>query len=262
MIEPPAYTGLTPSELAPTSLKLLEGSSLRLEGSSTKPLKGVRLHIEGTEESVSLVVDSKDATRFSGTIPVPADGWKSLSLNLVGTDGDESANDAVYPVEIVRDRPPTVTLHMPKDESSTVVANDKVPIVFEAVDDFGFSSARLVYQVFRMLPDGNSEQAGEGEIGLEPTPGEKTWKHRLNWNLGLLMPPVTTGYNISFSIEITDNKAEVPGTGHSSQYTLNVISEQEKRLELLELLGTKASEIERLYEQQKSIHSRMEGNIQ
>lgn len=256
---PPAYTGLPETEVPPTAMKLLEGSTLRMQGISSKPLRGGQVRIKGADAEIPLKLVPTDAACFTCEIPVPAEGWKSLAVHLTGLDGDESSGDPVYPVELIRDRPPTVTLHTPKDETSTVVANDRVPIDFEAVDDFGFTSATLVYQVFRLLPDGGTEQAAEGRVPMETPTGKRVWKHRFSWDLGLLMPTVTTGYSISFSIETTDNKTPEPGTGHSATHTLNVISEQAKRLELLELLAAKAAEIEQLYEQQKAIQSRTEG---
>jgi hypothetical protein len=161
-------------------------------------------------------------------------------------------------VELIRDRAPAVTIHTPKDEASTVIANDTVPIAFEVGDDFGIHSAKLVYRVFRVMPDGSTEEGGDGEVLLVVPTGRTTWKHFFSWNLGLLAPQVSTDYSITFWIEATDNHADTPATNRSAERTLKVISEQEKRLELVELLGQKAAEIERLYEQQRSVNDRLE----
>ena len=255
---PPAYTKLPTRELWPTSLKLLEGSTLRVEGAASKGLRAGQIRIQGLDKPVALTVDPADNKHFLTEVPVPGSGWKSLSVHLEGSAGDGSVNDPVYPVELLRDRPPTVTLSEPKDETVTVIANDRVPVGFEASDDFELTSAVLLYRVFRLLPDGGTETAGGGKVPLQVPPGERVWQHRFSWNLGLLVPAVTAGYNIIFWIEATDNNSLAPATGRSSEHTIRVISEQEKRLELLELLDRKAAEIERLYEQQRAINGRTE----
>lgn len=256
---PPAYTKLPEIELSPTSLKLLEGSTLRIEGTATKNLRGGQVRIQGQETAVDLTVDDGNAKQFCVAIPVPGSGWKSLTVHLESTDGIGSVGDPVYPIELRRDRPPTVTITLPKDDTITVIANDSVPIGFEVNDDFELTSVVMLYRVFRQLPDGNLETTGEGKVPLAVPPGGRAWKHRFTWNLARLVPAITTGYNIIVWIEATDNNDITRATGRSAERTIRVISEQEKRLELLELLGRKAAEIEQLYEQQRAINSRTEG---
>ena len=255
---PPAYTKLPETVLSATALKLLEGSTLRVEGVASKELRGGQVRIQGLESLVELAIDSFDSKRFLAKIPVPGAGWKSLTVHLEGTAGDGSVGDPVYPIELRRDQPPTVALTAPKDETITVIANETVPIAFEANDDFELPSAVLRYRIFRLMPDGSTDDAGTGKIPLKVPPGERVWRHRFAWNLGLLVPAVTAGYSIGFWLEATDNNGVAPATGRSAEYTIRVISEQEKRLELLDLLGRKAAEIERLYEQQRAINQQTE----
>ncbi|MEK7953579.1 DUF4175 family protein [Luteolibacter sp. Y139] len=254
---PPAYTGLSESELTPTSLKLLEGSTLRIEGTATRPLRAGELRIGGVAQALPLTIEA-DRRSFRAEVAVSSEGWKSLGIHMTSNEEVESVKDPVYPVELVRDRAPAVTIHTPKDEASTVIANDTVPVSFEVSDDFGIHTAKLVYRVYRMMPDGSTEEGEEGQVPLAVPPGKTTWKHTFSWNLALLVPEVSTGYSITFSIEATDNHADAPRIGRSAERTLKVVSEQEKRLELLELLGQKAAEIERLYEQQRSVNERLQ----
>jgi hypothetical protein len=255
---PPAYTKRPETVLSATTLKLLEGSTLRVEGVASKELRGGQVRIQGAEIPVALEIDFFDSKRFLAEIPVPGSGWKSLTVHLEGTAGDGSVSDPIYPIELRRDGPPTVTLTAPKDETITVIANEAVPIAFEANDDFELTSTVLHYRIFRLMPDGSTDDAGTGKIPLKVPPGERVWRHRFAWNLGLLVPAVTTGYSIGFWLEATDNNGVAPATGRSAEYTIRVISEQEKRLELLDLLGRKAAEIERLYEQQRAINQQTE----
>ncbi|MCX6878675.1 MAG: hypothetical protein NTW21_33415 [Verrucomicrobia bacterium] len=259
VVVPPAYTKLPETELSPTALKLLEGSTLRIEGTASKDLRAGQVVIQGRDNPLELTVGAADRKHFMAAIPVPGSGWRSLAVHLIGSAGDGSVGDPEYPVELLRDRTPTVTITQPKDETVTVIANDSVPIEFEANDDFELTSATLFYRVFRLLPDGGTEAADTGKIPLHVPPGSRSWQHRFSWNLALLVPPVLTGYKIILWIEATDNNGIAPATGRSAERTIRVISEQEKRLELLELLGRKAAEIEQLYQQQRAINSHTEG---
>jgi len=255
---PPAYTRLPEAELTPTSLKLLEGSKLRIEGTASKELRAAQCRILGPDAPLDLALDISNKTHFLTEIKVPGTGWNSLSVHLEASAQDGSVGDPAYPIELRGDRPPTVTLSAPKTEAITVIANDSVPIGFEADDDYGLTSAVMLYRVFRLLPDGGTEQTDTGKVPLPLPPGERSWKHQFAWNLARLVPAVTTGYNINFWIEVTDNNGIAPATGRSAECTIRVISEQEKRAELLALLALKAAEIEKLYEQQRAINSRTE----
>jgi hypothetical protein len=260
----PAYTGLPETVISPTALNLLEGSTLRIDGSASKALRSGGVRIRGTKESIALALSGDGNTVFRADLTVPSTGWKSLSIHLVGSENDISLNDPEYPIRIERDKPPAINLTVPKSETIGVLTNAKVPVSFELVDDHGFSSIGMSYQVFRPLPDGTTEQAGSGTIPFEAPEGSRSWKRDFDWNLARLLPAVPVGSCIIFWIEVADNNGGTAGPSvvRSPEKTIRIVSGEQKRLELLERMGEKAAEIERLYERQRSISDRIESAIE
>jgi hypothetical protein len=260
----PSYTRLPETVMSPTALKLLEGSTLRIEGTGSKELHAGVVWINGAPDPVNLTLAKPGKTAFRADLTVPAAGWKSLSVHIEGAEQDGSINDPEYPLQIERDKPPSINLTLPKDEMVGVLMNSTVPISFEVADDYGFSSVTLSYQVFRPLADGNTEQAESGSIPFKAPDGIRLWKRAFDWNLARLVPAVPMGGNIVFWIEVADNNGGPAGPSsiRSPEKTIRVVSEEQKRLELLERMAEKAAEIEQLYEQQRSINGRTESAIQ
>jgi len=64
-------------------------------------------------------------------------------------------NDAIYRVQLIKDRPPSVILKAPRAEKTTLLPSDRLPLAFTVRDDFGIKKIDLVYEVFRPGPDGN-----------------------------------------------------------------------------------------------------------
>lgn len=260
----PPYTGLAETVMSPTALKLLEGSTLRIEGTASKELLTGFVRINGASDPVKLQIAKPGNTNFHTELNIPANGWKSISIHIEGNEHDGSLNDPEYPLQIERDKPPSINLTLPKDEIVSVLMNSTVPISFELADDYGFSSVTLSYQVFRPLPDGTLEQAESGSIPFKAPAGVRSWKRAFDWNLARLLPAVTIGGNVVFWMEVADNNGTPAGptTIRSPEKTIRIVSEEEKRLELLERMGEKAGEIEQLYEQQRTLNDRTESAIE
>lgn len=110
------------------------------------------------------------------------------------------------------------------------------PVVLVAAIAIAWSCQALADRVFELSwavrfvllvidgIDGSTDDAGTGKIPLKVPPGKRVWRHRFTWNLGLLVPAVTTGYSIGFWLEATDNNGVAPATGRSAEYTIRVIS--------------------------------------
>ncbi len=266
----PGYTHLAEEEMKPSSLKLLEGSTLRVEGSATKHLQSGSVTILQGETPVKLDFSrQKDGLAFSSKLPEVDTTWKSLSIHLTGMERDESAKDPVFPVQVVPDRLPQVSLSSPKEETITVVASETVAITANVSDDFGIAGLNLFYRVLRPGLDGSFDESGNGRIPF-PVKGERSYALRLDWNLSRLNPAVSAGTRVVFWIEARDTNpasgkradrnqpsGPEPGTYRSPERTISIVSEDDKRTELLEEFGRKAAEIERLYDTQREINDRI-----
>jgi len=259
----PTYTGLPETIMSPTAIKLLEGSILRIDATASKPLHSGIIRINGASDPIIAKFTNPEKTAFRAELAIPAADWKSLSVHLEGVEHDPSLNDPEYPVLLERDKPPAVNLSEPKSDSISVVMNSTLPVSFEITDDYGFSAVSLFYQVFRPLPDGSIEQAESSHIPFKIPDNVRSWKRAFKWNLARLLPAVPIGGSIVFWVEVADNNgsASGPTTVRSQEKTIRIVSEEQKRIELLEQMGEKAAQIELLYEQQRSINRQTQSVI-
>lgn len=258
----PKYTGLAEKEMSPASLRLLAGSKLRIEATGSEALESAVLEIKGADAPLPLTVAGNEKTEVKTELTVPGTGWKSMSVHLVSAAGEVSANDPVYRVDLVIDRLPTVVVTEPKKETLTVIAGAKVPFRFKISDDFGIKRAFLAYRVFRPSVGGSLEAAEEGELPIHFDGAEKSFSRTLDWDLSRLVPAVTVGSRINCWIEVEDNNpAKNSASTKSAEKTILIVSEEQKRMELLELLGERAKDIERLYELQRGMNEKTDNLI-
>ena len=253
----PVYTGLPDTVVPPTAIKLLEGGALLIKGSATKPLKDGYV-AWNSGERFPIVAEGEG---FEAAFPVPGSGLKSFTLHLRATDGEVSAEQSPYRVELVVDKPPSITLSKPLEENLTAVMNAKLPLHFEARDDFGLASVALLYRISRPLANGElrDSETGKFEFG---TPGKPVLQGDFVWDLGKLTPPLPTGGSVTFWLEVQDNNGiSGPVVARSTTRTVRIVTEEEKRLELLELLSAKAAELEQLYQQQRALNRDTEESL-
>ncbi|MBX3743189.1 MAG: hypothetical protein KF712_19545 [Akkermansiaceae bacterium] len=258
----PKHTGLPETIMSPSALRLLAGSQLKISAEGSEALQSAVLEIKGVPDVLPLEISGDAKTSLKTELKVPESGWKSMSVHLVSAAGEASANDPVYRVELVRDRPPSVLVSQPKKETITVIPGEKVPFVFRVGDDFGLQRVALCYRVFRPTGAGAVESAEEGQIPMQFDPAEKSFSRTFVWDLGLLVPVVPVGGTITCWIEAEDNNPEkAVAITRSAEKIIRVVSEEQKRTELLELLGERAKDIEKLYELQRGMNERTDDSI-
>jgi hypothetical protein len=137
-----------------------------------------------------------------------------------------------------------------------------VPFRFKISDDFGLKRAFLGYRVFRPTVGGSMEPAEEGELPIHLEGTEKSFSRTLDWDLSRLVPAVTMGCSITCWIQAEDNNpAKTSSPTRSAEKTILIVSEEQKRMELLELLGERAKDIERLYELQRGMNEKTDNLI-
>lgn len=260
--EYPKYTGLPVAEMSPGALRLMAGSKLRVKALASAPLQSAVLEIKGVEDVMPLPVSGEKKDELSTELDVPERGWKSMTVRLVAEDGEASVNDPVYRIDLVRDRAPSLVVTQPRKDTITVVPGERIPFAFRVGDDFGLRRVALSYRVFRPGADGRLEPAEEGEIQLRRDEDGKSFARMFEWDLSLLVPQVPIGGTITCWIEAEDNNPDrSAGTVRSAEKIVRIVSEEQKRAELLELLGERAKDIERLYEQQRGMNQKTDESI-
>jgi hypothetical protein len=257
----PGYTGLPKAVMSPGNLRFMEGSRLRIEVVSSEPLNTAQLMIKGDDFTLWFEKTS-DPLTYALEQTVPGKGWKTMSARLDAGEGRVTSNEPVYRVDLVIDRAPSAVMLLPKKDRITVTPGSTVPLSYKAGDDFGFHSIRLCYRISRPDGSGSLTPAEQGEIQLNFDPAQKTFTSNMNFDLSTLEPAVTPGCSINCWLEVEDsNSIKHFVKTISKEKVIAIVSEEEKRMELLELMGQRAKDVERLYDQQRGVNQRAEESL-
>lgn len=221
--EPPAYTQAptrieTPAEGA---IKDYRGTKVTVTISATSPITAAsKLAI--TENIPQFGADGV----VTGTQPQKRDlplqkvGDKyqaQFVLNYSGNYSVQLINDYQYTnsererqdrsIDVLDDRKPEVTITSPTVPELTIKPEEKVPVAFQASDDFGVSKLQLIAQV-----DGGAELAFPiNHVAMGPD-GKwlkaATGKHEMSVKQILDQAKVkeTSGHTIAYRIRVTDNR--------------------------------------------------------
>lgn len=235
----PTYTGLAPREVAPGGLELLRGSRLQVRGVASRSLRRASMRLGGLDEVVEAMVDESDRRRFAASLPADDPRWSSLIVDLEDDEGIGSRDPASYAVSVIGDKPPQVRMILPARREELATAAGTVLISFEVTDDFGLGALRLRHQ---WVGD-NREVGAVVELDLAGETNAVV-RRRFEWRLADLRPPVPEGGMVEFWIEAADrNDLDGPGVGRSERYLLRIVSEAEKRADLLGRAGDAISRL-------------------
>jgi hypothetical protein len=233
--EYPAYTKLQPVKRSLGDLSLLAGSKLSLTVTATKPVRSAALKLVGLTNAadVPLTVNARNPKELAGAIAIPARGLTGFSVQMLDTDGMESRDSAVYRVEIIPDKVPVVRLTYPDRKEELITRLATMLVAFDAADDFEIAKVRLKYKVDTV--DNGAEKVVELDLAGETPP---RLRRRHEWKIGAFSPLLSEGSTIEYWIEVEDNNnATGPGLGSTDHQLAKVVSENEKRADLLNRAG-------------------------
>ena len=225
--EYPPYTGVKPVVRNPGDLTLLTGSNLRIEVNATKPVARWQLktfHNNGKVREMD--INGTSNTMLSATLlgrgvtdPPLQDSNVTVSVILWDENGFKSWNETKYRIEISPDERPVVRLLSP-NKASKVTTRARLPIRVSVRDDFGVDKVQL------MITHGNSPPLPPKILPLKQ--GQAIIDYE--WDIGENKPPV--GAELKYRVEAFDT-APNPGRGESRKLIALVVSDQEKRDELV-----------------------------
>jgi hypothetical protein len=258
----PDYTGLKSAEMSAGNLSLLAGSQFQIEGKSTAPLKSALLQFEGGGQPVQLLIQGADKRGIKGGFTVPKEKLAGFSIQLVNVDGIPSTDNTVYRVDLIADKPPEVELSRPTSEKMTMTIRAKPMLEFSVKDDFGIKSITLAYETTKPAIGEESAAPEAGRLQLNIPPGLTTTKLTYTWDLSGQKPLLTKGSTLRYWIEAVDNNNVTgPGIGESAKKSIVIVSEDEKKAELMETLGAKAADLENVYNSQKKVNEGLDATI-
>ena len=229
----PAYTKLPNTKRSLGDLTLLAGSKLSLVVTATRDIKQASIRLVGLSNDVPMQLDAQNPRELRGEFAIPTKGLSGFSIEMLDTSGMASRDSAVYRIDVIPDRAPKVKIVYPDRREELVTRQALQPIGFEGNDDFRIALARMRYRV------GESEDAEIKTIELDlGTNVVKEMKNRYEWNIREFQPPLPEGTRIEFWLEAQDNNDVTgPGIGMTEHQLLRVVSENEKRADLLNRAG-------------------------
>jgi len=138
----PGYTGMPSETIADGGdIAAPRGTTVIVHATTTMPVKGGRLLIEG-KQPAALTLNG------DGTLTVPievlANGFYKLELQ--NDRGEFIPGSLNYTIDVLDDRPPTITFEKPGRDTK-VTAVDEVFTQVKATDDYGVSTIDLMYSV-------------------------------------------------------------------------------------------------------------------
>ena len=229
----PSYTGLKPVRRSLGDLTLLAGSRLKLSITATKEIKAASLKLVGTGREIPLQANPANLKELNGEFVVPAKAISGFSVQMLDTEGMASGDSAVYRVDVLPDKAPAVRLVYPDRKEELITAQATLLLGFEATDDFAIAKVRLRYKV-DTVEDGAARSVDLELSGENP----QRLRRRHEWKIGALRPLLSEGSKIEFWIEAEDNNdATGPGVGSSEHQQARVVSESDKRADLLNRAG-------------------------
>ena len=254
----PDYTGLGTVRRSLGDLTLLVGSKLALTLTPTKEVaKGAVLVTSTTNAtplSLPLQVNPKNAREVQVTIPISSESLSGFSIHLEDKFGFRSKDDAVYRLEVLPDRAPVVRITYPERKEELITQKATVLIGFEALDDFAVKQLFLRYTV-----DGGEEKGIE--LTLEAP--ARSLRRRYDWKVGALNPKPPEGATLEYWIEARDNNNVTgPGIGTSEHFSAKIVSDAEKRADLLNRVGDSIGAIGEAANDQEKLNQRLGDIIQ
>ena len=254
--EYPAYTGRPRTRRELGDLSLLAGSVLHLRGTATKDLERAWIRLVGLEHLLPLDVDPKNRREWTGWFLVPLKSLNGFQVQMVDSDKMESRDQGIYRVDVLPDKVPVVKLTYPDRKEELITRVATVLLGFEASDDFQIAKVRLKYKTDAL--DNGAEKTIELDLA-----GEKPQRlrRRHEWKIAETLPGIPEGSLIEYWIEAEDNNnATGPGIGSTDHQLAKVVSDAEKRADLLNRAGDYLGSISDVAADQERLNKTL-GNI-
>ena len=244
----PAYTGLPDRKRSAADFSLLAGSSLQLAITANKPVTNGWLQLHGATNRQALRVGANPAELHT-TLEITATNLIGFSIHLTDEHGLSSRDEAVYRVDVLPDRVPDARITYPLRREELATTKARMMIAFEATDDFGISDVRLRYQV----NDGETNT-----IPLEIGAGQRLVKNRYDFELKDVTPSLVEDNSVHYWLEFRDNNDVTgPGVTATERYVVRIVSEDEKRRDLLNRVGDSLGSIGEAATDQESLNQRL-----
>lgn len=254
-VTPPNYSRISPKFLEENvgDISCLKGSLVEINLHSNKNLASARL-IFNDHQQKDLEVT---ANRAKGAFKVMKDG--SYHIELVDVYHFQSKDPIEYRIAMIEDIAPTVAIRVPGRDVD-LTEDMRVPLSIEADDDFGFSSLRLAFQVFR----GESPLVDTSMHYLSlPVPAETREKLLVEYLWDVAGLNLFAGDVVRYHAEVFDNDlVSGPKMGRSPVYAVRFPSLEEIYAEVNREQAETYDSFESVYEKSKDLQQNVDKLLQ
>jgi hypothetical protein len=218
--EYPTYTQLEPKVEANSktgAIDALQRTDVKLTLRTSGPIDVEKSKLTVYEGDHQRMLDIKPVAGSEGTytaaITLTASG--AYQIDLVNAFGLANKDNQRRPITCTFDRPPLIAIKSPEPKI-TVRADDDVPVLFEASDDFAVAKVRAMVQVDNEPPKaydvrlpGSSRRSIDGKYALT-----------VPWHLARTADEGRKARQIIYWLEATDNRNPDPQTASTEKRTL------------------------------------------
>ena len=210
IIEPPDYTNINQLEhnQSITTIELLEGSKIILEGFSNKNLNEAKLNFNND----STIYMELDSNRIYADFEVT----EATNFEIICSDiYNNKSNKIKYFINIINDFPPYVNIKKPQNNFK-INENYTIDLLINIIDDFGIHNATLEYYVLK--PYYLNKDTVLNKISILNS-NKNRLEHYINYNWKILDLNIGPGDEIFYWIKALDNNIKTgPGIGKSEVF--------------------------------------------
>lgn len=268
----PPYTGLPDLKRTVDNLALLAGSKLKIHAIANSKVVNASLKLAGLDRTLPLTIGGAGGNELTGEFDIPADNLTGFSIRLTNEAGVTSGDETQYRIDLIPDHPPAVQLTYPERLEELYTLKAKPNIAFVATDDYGLAKLALCYRFVHDQDDtGISDTNAPPPAQTPPTriimdigAGHPlTLKNRYVFDLAAIQPPITEGMTIEYWMEAEDaNNVTGPGVGDSEHHVIRVVSEAEKKAEIMNRMMDDLSVVQELQDHEALINQALGTAIQ
>lgn len=247
----PSYTGAAPVKRTVGNLALLAGSRLKIHAVANGKMKRAMIKLVGKNKEIPMTIEGGEGCNIAGEFEIPPTGLTGFSIRLVNQAGVSTGDETVYRIDTIPDRAPSIQLTFPErlQEMDTIKA--KPTIAFAADDDYGLDKIFLCYRVIQEESIGDPQKIEMDMGSAHP----QNIRRRYELNMTSIKPALKEGVTLEYWMEARDgNVATGPGITESDHHTIKIISELEKKAEVMDRLMDSLNTINNISTKQEKVN--------
>ena len=267
----PPYTGLPNIKRTVGNLALLAGSKLKIHAIANSTITKASIKLIGPNLSIPMTIGGNKSDDLTGEIDIPAANLTAFSIEITNVAGITSGDETQYRIDLIPDRAPTIELTYPERLSELDTLKAHPTIAFVASDDYGLVKVSLCYRIVSdqdaTAPDASGVPAAgppTTKIVMDLGNGHPlNMKNRYSLDFATIKPPLVEGTTLEYWMEAEDgNNVTGPGISDSEHHTIKIVSEAEKKEDIMNRWVDSLSTITDISETQEKVNKDLGDLIQ